>query len=96
MNKVYLVISEWALNGEEFGSDAIVCTTYEGAKKQFNEIKESMRLGYACDIDGLCPIFDEDENIIEDEDKDYYSIYPEGRWSEDHDCVRIKETTLLE
>lgn len=96
MNKVYLVISEWALDGEEYGSDAIVCTTYEGAKKQFNEIKESMRLGYACDMDGLCPIFDEDEDIVEDECGDEYSIYPRGQWIRNHDCVRIKETTLLE
>jgi len=95
MNKVYLVISEWALNGEEFGSDASVHITYDGAKAQFENVKQNMKDDYAEDYDELGnPIFNEDENIVEIDDEEEYSIYPEGRWSENHDSVRIKECIL--
>lgn len=95
MNKVYLVISEWALNGEDFGSDASAHITYDGAKAQFEKIKTNMRDGYAEDFDkDGNPIFNKDENVVETEDGDYYEIYPYGRWSENHDSVRIKETIL--
>ena len=95
MDKVYLVISEWALNGEEYGSDASVHITYDGAKAHFEKIKASMRDNYAEDFDeNGNPIFDEDEDVVETEDDDYYEIYPDGRWSENHDSVRIKEAIL--
>lgn len=97
MNKVYLVISEWALDGEEYGSDASVHITYDGAKAQFERVKTSMRDGYAEDFDDSGnPIFNDHEDLVEIEDEEEYSIYPDGRWSENHDSVRIKETTLLE
>ena len=95
MNKVYLVISEWALNGENFGSDASAHITYDGAKAHFERIKQSMKGGYAEDYDEFGnPIFNEDENIVEIDDEEEYSIYPDGRWSENHDSVRIKECIL--
>ena len=95
MNKVYLVISEWALDGEEFGSDASVHITYDGAKVQFERVKQNMKDDYAEDYDELGnPIFNEDEDVVETEDDDYYEIYPDGRWSENHDSVRIKECIL--
>ena len=95
MNKVYLVISEWALNGKEYGSDASVHITYDGAKAQFEKVKRSMRDGYAEDFDeDGNPIFNEDENIVEIVDEEEYSIYPDGGWSENHDSVRIKEAIL--
>ena len=95
MNKVYLVISEWALNGEDFGSDVSAHITYDGAKAQFERVKRSMRDGYAEDFDkNGNPIFNKDENVVETEDDDYYEIYPDGRWSENHDSVRIKEAIL--
>ena len=95
MNKVYLVISEWALNGAEYGSDASVHITYDGAKAQFEKVKRSMRDGYAEDFDeDGNPIFNKDEDIVEIVDEEEYSIYPNGRWSENHDSVRIKEAIL--
>ena len=95
MNKVYLVISEWALDGAEYGSDASVHITYDGAKAQFEKIKASMRDGYAEDFDDNGnPIFNEGENIVEIDEDDEYSIYPDGRWGENHDSVRIKEIIL--
>lgn len=95
MNKVYLVISEWALNGENFGSDASVHITYDGAKAQFERVKQSMRDGYAEEFDNSeNPIFNDHEDLIEIDYADEYSIYPDGRWGENHDSVRIKECIL--
>lgn len=95
MNKVYLVISEWALDGAEYGSDVSAHITYDGAKAQFEKVKTSMRDGYAEDFDDNGnPIFNEDEDIVEINYEDEYSIYPNGCWGENHDSVRIKEVPL--
>ena len=96
MDKVYLVIAEWAFDGEKYGSDASVHVTYEGAKQQFERVKKTMQNDYAIRFDcDDTPIFDEDENIVEINDRDHYEIYPLGRWSENHNSVRIEEKILL-
>ena len=91
MNKVYLVVCDWAYHGVDYGSDASAHITYDGAKAQFEKIKENMKNDYADyfnDSGKPC------EDIVQINEDDEYSIYPYGRWSEDHDSVRIKETIL--
>lgn len=91
MNKVYLVLYDWAYHGEDYGSDASVHTTYDGAKEQFEKTKENIKNEYA-------DYFDDNgepcEDIVQIYEDDEYSIYPNGRWSEDHNSVKLKEIIL--
>lgn len=75
MNKVYLLIEDWAC-GYESGIDTEVFNTYEEARARFLEKKESI-------------LKDCNYNTVE-ESGDSVEMYDEGYYSENHTSLYIE------
>lgn len=87
---VWIVMTDWSIESGEHASDAYVYSSYEAAKKAFNECVHEDK---TCNYEDYGT-----ENTIYswEEEDDYWCIWQDGYYGMDHSEIKIEKREVLD